>query len=92
MPDPVTRESRIENPEVVLAHWQDRLNILAHEVKEWVERAGWRTRIIEKPIDDRKLGRHIVPVLLVEKCSSRHAAETSLTRSFPQPLLHQLLT
>jgi len=67
MPDPVTRESQIENPDVVLAHWQDRLNILVHEVKEWVERAGWRTRTIEKPIDDRKLGRHTVPVLLMEK-------------------------
>ena len=26
------------------------------QVKEWVERAGWRTRTIEKPINDRKPG------------------------------------
>jgi hypothetical protein len=67
MPDQVTRASQIENPEVVLAKWQDRLSILVHEVKGWVERAGWRTRAIEKPINDRELGRHTVPVLLMEK-------------------------
>jgi hypothetical protein len=67
MSDPVTRDSQIENPEDVLAHWQDRLNMLVHDVKEWVERAGWRTRRIEKPTDDRKLGKHTVPVLLMEK-------------------------
>ncbi len=67
MPDPETQQSQIENPEVVLAHWQERLKNLVHEVKEWVEGAGWRTRTIEKPINDRKLGRHTVPVLLMEK-------------------------
>jgi hypothetical protein len=67
MPDQVTRGSQIEDPKVVLAHWQDRLQVLVHDVKQWVERAGWRTRTIEKPIDDRKLGRHTVPVLLMEK-------------------------
>ena len=67
MPDQVTRASQIEDPEVVLAHWQDRLKILVHGVKEWVERAGWRTRTIEKPINDRELGKHTVPVLLMEK-------------------------
>jgi hypothetical protein len=67
MPDQVTRASQIEDPQVVLAKWQDRLSILVHEVKEWVERAGWRTRVIEKPINDRELGRYTVPVLLMEK-------------------------
>lgn len=67
MPDAVTRVPQIENPEVLLAHWQDRLKILVQQVKEWVERAGWRTRTIQKTIDDRKLGRHAVPVLLMER-------------------------
>ena len=67
MPYPETRRTQIEDPEIVLAHWQDRLKNLVHEVKAWVERAGWRTRTIEKPIDDRTLGRHTVPVLLMEK-------------------------
>ena len=67
MHEPETRESRIENPAVVLAVWQDRLKILVSEVKKWVEGAGWRTRTIEKPINERKLGRYMVPVLLMEK-------------------------
>jgi hypothetical protein len=67
MPDAVTRGTQTEDPEVVLAHWQDRLNILLRGVKEWVERTGWRTRIIEKSINDRKLGKYTVPVLLMEK-------------------------
>jgi hypothetical protein len=52
MSDTETRESRIEDREVVLARWQDHLKVLVREVKEWVERAGWRTRTVEKPIDD----------------------------------------
>jgi hypothetical protein len=67
MPDAATGGPQIENPEVVLAHWQDRLNILVQGVKQWAERAGWRTRTIEKSINDRKLGKHTVPVLLMEK-------------------------
>ena len=51
----------------MLARWQDRLKILVHKVKVWVEKAGWRTRMIEKPMNDRNLGRHTVPVLLMEK-------------------------
>ena len=56
MPMPETREPHNENPEVVLARWQDRLKILVHKVKVWVEKAGWRTRMIEKPMNDRNLG------------------------------------
>ncbi len=67
MPEKETREPQNENPEVVLAHWQDRLKILVDKVKVWVEKAGWRTRTIEKPMNDRNLGRHTVPVLLMEK-------------------------
>jgi hypothetical protein len=67
MPDQVTQGSEVEGPEVVVARWQERLNILVRQVKEWVEKDRWRTRIIEKPIDDRELGRHKVPVLLMER-------------------------
>jgi hypothetical protein len=67
MPEPETRESQTESPETVLAQWKDRLKILVDDVRAWVERAGWRTRTIEKPVDDRRLGRHTVPVLLMEK-------------------------
>ena len=60
-------ESRVEDPAAILARWQDRLKVLIREVEGWVKKAGWRTRTIEKPINDRKLGRHTVPVLLMER-------------------------
>jgi hypothetical protein len=67
MPHSETQEPEIVDPKLVLAHWQDRLKDLVHEVKAWVEKAGWRTRTIEKPINERKLGSYTVPVLLMEK-------------------------
>lgn len=67
MPEPETQGPQLENPEAVLAQWQDRLKTLVREVKQWVEKAGWRTRTIEKPINDRKLGSHTVPVMLMER-------------------------
>jgi hypothetical protein len=67
MPNPEPAGSPMEDPVVLLAHWQDRVRILVGDVKQWVERGGWRTRTIEKPVNDRKLGRHTVPVLLMEK-------------------------
>ena len=67
MSDPERPESQNEDAKAVLERWQERLRILVGQVKTWVERAGWRTRIIEKPINDRKLGTHKVPVLLMEK-------------------------
>jgi hypothetical protein len=67
MSDPERPESQNEDAKAVLELWQERLRILVDQVKTWVESAGWRTRIIEKPINDRKLGAHKVPVLLMEK-------------------------
>lgn len=67
MSDSDTTSPHAESPAVVLARWQDRLKHLMDEVKPWAENAGWRTRMIRKPIDDRVLGRHTVPVLLMEK-------------------------
>ena len=79
MPEPETRGLRSEDLEAGLALWQDRLKILVRDVKGWVEKAGWRTRTIEKPINDRKFGRHTVPVLLME----RNAVEVALNPVSP---------
>jgi hypothetical protein len=62
-----TQEVQREDVPAILAAWQARLKTLTSEVKGWVEKTGWRTRVIEKPINDRKLGRHMVPVLLMER-------------------------
>lgn len=60
-------EPQVENPEAVKAEWLSRLDDLVRDVKGWAESTGWRTRVVSKPIDDRRLGRYGVPVLLMEK-------------------------
>ena len=72
-------ETQVDDPAAILARWQDRLKVLIREVDGWVKKAGWRTRTIEKPINDRKLGRHTVPVLLME----RDAVEVALNPVSP---------
>jgi hypothetical protein len=47
--------------------WLDRLNILVEEVKGWAQASGWRTRRIDKTVNERRLGIYKVPVLLMEK-------------------------
>lgn len=67
MAKPEPPESGIERPETALANWKSLLKTLVDDVKTWVEAAGWRTRTIGKPVDDRAFGRYTVPVLLMEK-------------------------
>jgi hypothetical protein len=43
------------------------LGILVEEVKGWAMASGWRTRRIEKTLNERRLGSYKVPVLLMEK-------------------------
>ena len=47
------------------------------------EAAGWRTRTIEKPMNDRNLGRHTVPVLLMEKDTLEVGPEPRFTPCLP---------
>ncbi len=56
MPESETMNSQAQSPELVLAHWKDRLETLIDQVKAWVERAGWRTRTIEKPVQRSHIG------------------------------------
>lgn len=49
------------------SEWLDRLNTLVEEVKGWAQASGWRTRRIEKTVEERRLGTYKVPVLLMEK-------------------------
>lgn len=66
-PKSETQGPRVENPKVMLAEWLDCLNRLVDEVKVWVEKTGWRTRLIQKSMSDEILGPHKVPVLLMER-------------------------
>lgn len=58
---------RIEDPEAVKREWLGRLEALVRDVKGWAEAAGWRTRRITKTVNERRLGKYEVPVLLMEK-------------------------
>jgi hypothetical protein len=57
----------IDDPEAVKVEWLDRLNALVGEVEGWARAAGWRTRRIDKTVNERRLGTYKVPVLLMEK-------------------------
>jgi hypothetical protein len=67
MPEQETRELGVENPQAVLAEWHARLDALVKDVKGWVEKSGWRTRVISKPMKDPALGSYRAPVLLMER-------------------------
>lgn len=57
----------IGDPEAVKAEWLGRLNALIGDVEGWARASGWRTRRIEKTVNERGLGAYKVPVLLMEK-------------------------
>ncbi len=62
-----TARPGIDDPGAVKAQWLGRLNSLVEEVKGWAQASGWRTRRIEKTVNERQLGTYRVPVLLMEK-------------------------
>jgi hypothetical protein len=55
------------DPDAVRREWLDRLGALVEEVKGWAQASGWRTRRIDKTVNERRLGSYKVPVLLMEK-------------------------
>lgn len=69
MAEPGAWESgpKVDDPEAVRAEWLESLNALASQVKVWVEKARWRTRVVSKPTRDDVLGRFEVPLLLMER-------------------------
>ncbi|OJW10586.1 MAG: hypothetical protein BGO49_22995 [Planctomycetales bacterium 71-10] len=53
--------------EAVKREWLERLDALVADVQTWAGASGWRTRRIQKTVEERELGRYKVPVLLMEK-------------------------
>lgn len=53
--------------EAVKSEWLERLDVLVADVQAWAAASGWRTRRIQKTVEERELGRYKVPVLLMEK-------------------------
>jgi hypothetical protein len=57
----------IDDPETMKAEWLGRLNVLVGDVEGWARASGWRTRRIDKTVNERGLGAYKVPVLLMER-------------------------
>ena len=66
---------KLANPDAIRIEWLDRLHTLAAQVRGWVEKHGWRTRLVAKPVRDEPLGRFEVPLLLME----RNAVQVALS-------------
>jgi hypothetical protein len=51
--------------------WVRLVEDLVAQVEDWVQRLGWSTRRIEKKLDDGEIGRHRLPVLLMQEGTCR---------------------
>jgi hypothetical protein len=64
------------------AIWIDRINALVGKVEQWAGELGWSTRRLEKRIDDLRIGKHVVPALLMQEGICRIMLEP-VARSIP---------
>jgi hypothetical protein len=51
--------------------WLDRLSQLMEDVSTWAKALGWSTRQIDKTLEDSVVGEHKVPVLMLQKETTR---------------------
>ncbi len=51
--------------------WLDRLDQLMNDVSTWAKELDWSIRPIDKTLDDSIVGKHKVPVLLLQKGTMR---------------------
>jgi hypothetical protein len=49
------------------AVWIERITTLIGQVEQWAREMGWSTRRLEKKLDDRWIGKHRVPALLMQE-------------------------
>jgi hypothetical protein len=67
MPGPETRRPLVDNPEATRDEWLANLRELMTQVKGWAEGSGWRTRVIEKSMNDSVLGQYKAPAVLMQR-------------------------
>ncbi len=65
-----------------LREWLERLWSLIRSVDEWVKKAGWDTRVVEKSMQDTEIGKYKVPGLLMQEGTDRILLEP-IGRSAP---------
>jgi len=64
-------QGAIPDRERVRDEWLERLNALIDDVDRWARGLGWSTRRIEKTLDDREIGAHKVPALVLQENTVR---------------------
>jgi hypothetical protein len=62
--------------------WIDRVSALVGQVEQWAKEMNWSTRRVEKRLDDSRIGRHVVPALLMQEDTCRILLEP-IARSAP---------
>lgn len=72
-------EQRIQERE----EWVRRVSDLVEKVEQWGKELGWATRRIEKKLEDGRVGKHVVPALLLQEGTCRVLLEP-LGRSAPK--------
>lgn len=66
----------------VRAKWTKKVGDLVIAVKAWSDELGWVTKVVDKRLDDREIGPHRVPALLLQDQSVRLYLEP-VSRSAP---------
>ena len=51
--------------------WISRATSLADQVAQWATEMGWSTRRVEKKLDDARIGKHVVPAILMQEDTCR---------------------
>ena len=67
MTGPETRRPHVDNPDATRDEWLTDLYELLAQVRRWAEGSGWRTRVIEKSMNDSVLGQYKAPAMLMQR-------------------------
>jgi len=67
MANPVTTRPTVDNADATRDEWQTNLRDLMAQVRRWTEGFGWRTRVIEKSMNDSVLGQYKAPAMLMQR-------------------------
>jgi hypothetical protein len=67
MTGPKLRRPRVDDPNATREEWLVHLHELCTQIKGWGEGSGWRTRLIEKSMNDSVLGQYQAPAMLMQR-------------------------
>ena len=67
MPNQVTTRRTVDNPDATRDEWLTNLRDLIAQVRQWAEGSGWRTRVIQKSMNDSVLGQYKAPAMLMQR-------------------------